>query len=386
MPFEIPSSWEWVRLGTVYSHNTGKALNAKNKAGKLHDYITTSNLYWNRFVLDEVRQMLFTEAEIDKCLAKKGDLLVCEGGDIGRAAIWNYDYNICIQNHIHRLRGIVPLCQKFYYYIFYFYKHTNRIGGKGTAIQGLSSTAIDSLLIPLPPLAEQQRIVEEIERWFAVIDDLEANKQDLQAAIKQVRAKVLDLAIHGKLVPQDPNDEPATALLRRIAPNASPCDTSHYENVPQGWAVCRLEDIVKYEQPSQYIVESTSYKEEYKTPVLTAGKSFILGYTDETQGIYDKLPAIIFDDFTTDSHLVDFPFKVKSSAMKILQVNKEININYVAYFMSITRLIGDTHKRYWISEYSKIQIPIPPLAEQQRIVAKKESIFEILNSIEDSIC
>ena len=151
--------------------------------------------------------------------------------------------------------------------------------------------------------------------------------------------------------------------------------------MPQGWSVCRLEDIIEYVQPTQYIVGSTNYCDEYNTPVLTAGKSFILGYTSETEGIYNMLPAIIFDDFTTDSRLVDFPFKVKSSAMKILQVNKEINIHYVAYFMAITRLVGDTHKRYWISEYSKIPIPLPPFNEQKRIVQTIQGIEKQLQTI-----
>lgn len=151
--------------------------------------------------------------------------------------------------------------------------------------------------------------------------------------------------------------------------------------MPNGWTICRLEDIIDYEQPAQYIVESTDYSDEYKTPVLTAGKSFILGYTSETTGIYNKLPTIIFDDFTTDSRFVDFPFKVKSSAMKILQVSEEINIHYVAYFMSITRLVGDTHKRYWISEYSKISIPLPPINEQDRIVQTIIEIEEQLHTI-----
>ena len=151
--------------------------------------------------------------------------------------------------------------------------------------------------------------------------------------------------------------------------------------MPDGWAICLLEDIVNYEQPTQYIVESTDYDDEYKTPVLTAGKSFILGYTNESNGIYNNLPTIIFDDFTTDSRLVNFPFKVKSSAMKILQVDKDISIQYIAYFMSITRLAGNTHKRYWISEYSKIPIPIPPKEEQDRIV---QIISEIENKL-DSI-
>jgi len=151
--------------------------------------------------------------------------------------------------------------------------------------------------------------------------------------------------------------------------------------LPKNWSVCLLEDIVDYEQPTQYIVQSTNYSDNYKTPVLTAGKSFILGYTNETTGIYDQLPTIIFDDFTTDSRFVDFPFKVKSSAMKILQINREFNIRYVAYFMSITQLVGDTHKRYWISEYSKIPIPIPPKQEQDRIVKKIAEIEDRLNKI-----
>lgn len=159
----------------------------------------------------------------------------------------------------------------------------------------------------------------------------------------------------------------------------------HYQNLPSGWAICRLEDIVSYEQPTQYIVKSTNYADSYETPVLTAGKSFVIGYTDETAGIYTSLPCIIFDDFTTDSKFVDFPFKVKSSAMKILQVVEDINIEYVSMFMSITRLIGDTHKRYWISEYSKLEIPIPPVEEQKRIVDTVRLIFNKLDSISDSL-
>lgn len=151
--------------------------------------------------------------------------------------------------------------------------------------------------------------------------------------------------------------------------------------MPNGWCVCRLEDILDYEQPQFYIVNSTDYSNEYETPVLTAGKSFIIGYTNEVTGICNKLPVIIFDDFTTDSKLVDFPFKVKSSAMKILRVKGEVNINYVALFMSITRLIGDTHKRYWISEYSKLPIPIPPYQEQERIVENIDVLFNELDRI-----
>ena len=159
----------------------------------------------------------------------------------------------------------------------------------------------------------------------------------------------------------------------------------HYQNLPKGWAICRLEDIVDYEQPTAYIVNSTSYNDTYPIPVLTAGKSFIIGHTNEVEGIYSNLPCIIFDDFTTDSKLVEFSFKVKSSAMKILQVKKGIEIDFVAMFMSITRLIGDTHKRYWISEYSKLVIPVPPHAEQKRIIDAAYKAFTKLDTIMESL-
>jgi len=163
VPFEIPDSWCWCRLGTIFQHNTGKALNSSNHQGTKMQYITTSNLYWDRFELDKLKEMLFTESEVEKCTVRKGDLLVCEGGDIGRAAIWNYDYPIRIQNHIHRLRSYAPVEIYFFYYVFYLYKRAGLIGGKGIGIQGLSSNAIDQLFIPLPPLEEQKRIVAKIE-------------------------------------------------------------------------------------------------------------------------------------------------------------------------------------------------------------------------------
>ena len=166
IPFDIPGTWEWCRLGTLFSHCTGKALNASNLKGQLMTYITTSNLYWDRFELDNLKRMRFTDEEIEKCTATFGDLLVCEGGDIGRAAIWNYPYDIRIQNHIHKLRAYKQLCTKFFFWVFYFYKATGRIGGKGIGIQGLSSKALDNILIPLPPLKEQQCIVAQIEKLF----------------------------------------------------------------------------------------------------------------------------------------------------------------------------------------------------------------------------
>ena len=136
-----------------------------------------------------------------------------------------------------------------------------------------------------------------------------------------------------------------------------------------------LGEVLEYEQPTNYIVESTNYKNEYKTPVLTAGKSFLLGYTNEENGIFPakNLPVIIFDDFTTATKFVDFPFKVKSSAMKILKAKDNVNISYAFYMMQKINFDASQHKRYWISQYSKIRIPLPPLEVQEQIVAEIEA-------------
>ena len=164
--FDLPNKWQWCRIGTIFMHNNGKQLNKGNSKGKLMKYITTSNLYWDGFVLDNLKEMPFEKNEIDRCMAVKGDLLVCEGGDIGRSCIWNYDFPIMLQNHIHKLRSYIPLCTKFFYYIFNLYNLTRLIGGKGIGIQGFSSKALHNTLVPLPPQKEQYRIVTQIEKLF----------------------------------------------------------------------------------------------------------------------------------------------------------------------------------------------------------------------------
>lgn len=141
-----------------------------------------------------------------------------------------------------------------------------------------------------------------------------------------------------------------------------------------------LGQLLTYEQPTPYIVSSTKYSDKYKTPVLTAGKSFIIGYTDEETGIYDRLPVIIFDDFTTSSKYVNFNFKVKSSAMKILTANTELVLpKYIFYRMQIINIDHSTHKRYWIQHYSKLKIQIPAVSVQEKIVQKIEELFSELD-------
>lgn len=390
-PYLLPNGWEWckfqdcmdVRDGT---HDTPKYIE--------HGYplITSKDFKNGKFDFSKTKYISSTDYQniIKRSKVEVGDILYSMiGGNIGsmiQIRQENY-FDMAIKNVA--LFKPYPKQSISTEYIAFFLESKIReyqsiaIGGAQPFV-GLD--VFRNTLVPLPPLAEQKRIVAEIERCFALIDQIEQSQSDLQTVIKQTQSKILDLAIHGKLVPQDPNDEPASELLKRINPKAEiTCDNGHYPQLPDGWCKCRLEDIVEYEQPQAYIVNSTDYDDRYLTPVLTAGKSFVIGYTNETEGIYQNTPCIIFDDFTTDSKLVDFPFKVKSSAMKILKVADDIEIEYVAMFMNITRLIGDTHKRYWISEYSKLCIPIPPKEEQKRIINAANAMFEKLDAIMESL-
>lgn len=380
VPFEIPENWCWTTLGEVGKWQSGATPSRLCKeyyggdipwlkTGDLNDgYITDIPEYITQKALKETSVKLNPAGSV---------LIAMYGATIGKVGILTFPATTnqaccaCVEYE--------ATDQQYLFYFLLSHKENFIRQGGGGAQPNISKEKIVETLLPLPPFNEQKRIVNEVEKWFSIIDKIESGTIELESYVKQTKSKILDLAISGKLVPQDPGDEPAIELLKRINPDFQSCDNSHYGNLPQGWAVCRLEDILDYEQPQAYIVNSTDYSDEYETPVLTAGKSFIIGYTNETNGICDRLPVIIFDDFTTDSKLVDFPFKVKSSAMKILRTKGEININYIAYYMSITRLIGDTHKRYWISEYSKLLIPIPPYQEQLRIVETVETIFnEIL--------
>lgn len=159
-----------------------------------------------------------------------------------------------------------------------------------------------------------------------------------------------------------------------------------YNKPPKNWKRVTLGELLDYERPDKYIVSSEDYSDSYKTPVLTAGKTFILGYTNDTEGIYKNLPVIIFDDFTTESKYVDFDFKVKSSAMKILKAENNITLKYLYYLMQTLSFNHDTHKRYWISEYSKLKIDIPDkIEEQQEIVQVLDTMSNIIRLREECI-
>ena len=302
------------------------------------------------------------------------------------------------------------------HYILWNLKTNNFIADGVNAFSGavgqkrIGREFIANYLLAIPPRVQQDMIVKTIDDAFAAITEIEKSSATIDSVKALLKSKILELAIQGKLVPQDENDESANVLLERIRTERKAKlgkkyvesyifkgdDNCYYENndgkvaivneflpfdLPDGWTYVRLENVLNYEQPTEYIVESTDYRSEYKTPVLTAGKSFIIGYTNETVGIKSELPVIIFDDFTTDSKYVDFPFKVKSSAMKILTADKLlIDTKYAYYVMQTVECDHETHKRYWISEYGRTIIGLPPLNEQLKIVNQIEYLFSLLDN------
>ena len=223
--FEIPDNWIWAYVGDLFMHNTGKAMNSSvkkiNKTGSIRKFITTSNVYWNKLELTNLKEMFFSDDELERCTITTGDILICEGGAYyGRTAIWNKDYDICFQNHVHRLRKYKNLINMFFYYIFYFYRNNGLMQSKGTAMPGLSSVVLHNTVIPLPPLAEQKRIVARLEEILPQVDEYEKAYNGLQELNKKfpdnLKNSLLQMAIEGKLVEQRAEDGNARDLLKEI--------------------------------------------------------------------------------------------------------------------------------------------------------------------------
>lgn len=422
VPFDIPDSWEWVRLGELFQHNTGKALNASNRTGQLKQYITTSNLYWDRFELDNLKEMHFSDSEVEKCTVVKGDLLVCEGGDIGRAAIWSYDYPMCIQNHIHRLRAYLPLCTRFFYYLFDLYKHAGWIGGKGIGIQGLSSNAIHSLLFPFPPLAEQYRIVDAFDTMQPYTDSyaiVESSLDKLNSTFpERLKKSILQEAVQGKLVPQDPSDEPAEALLERIRAEKQRLikegkikkdkhesvifrrDNSHYEKldgverciddelpfeIPQNWCWVRFGTAL-VNRDAERIPLSVSQRERLEKKYDYYGASGVIDKVDRY--IFDKPLLLIGEDganLLLRSKPIAFiafgQYWVNNHA-HVIDAVAGVDLRYIALFINATNLApyvtGTAQPKMNQEKLNSILVPLPPTAEQRRIVSAFEEIAAII--------
>ena len=436
VPFDIPDSWEWVRLGELFQHNTGKALNASNRTGQLKQYITTSNLYWDRFELDNLKEMHFSESEVEKCTVIKGDLLVCEGGDIGRAAIWPYDYPMCIQNHIHRLRAYLPLCTRFFYYLFDLYKHAGWIGGKGIGIQGLSSNAIHSLLFPFPPLAEQYRIADAIDTIQPYTDSyasVESSLDKLNSTFpERLKKSILQEAVQGKLVHQDQSDEPAEALLERIRAEKQRLikegkikkdkhesvifrrDNSHYEKrgskevciddevpfeIPSGWSWARLgtcldvrdgtHDTPRYVSEGVPLVTSKNLSNgriDFSTAKLISKQDSDAINQRSKVDSGDIMYAMIGSIGNPVLYRGTDEFSIKNMAL-FKCVPDGMYMEYVYWFLVLAQedmkkaASGGVQAFVSLGYLRNYLIPVPPIAEQKRICNAIEQVLPLLAAL-----
>ena len=379
-------------MGEIFLHNTGKALNASDREGRKLSYITTSNLYWDRFELSSLKEMLFTENEIDKCSAKKGDLLVCEGGDIGRSAIWEHDYEIRIQNHIHRLRGLGHISHRLFMYWFMYMKNAGLIGGKGIGLMGLSSGELDKLEVPLPPLKKQAYIVDILDGLFSAIQKLDNDFLLLTKDIDSAKSKVIDLAIHGKLVPQNPSDEPAIELLKRIYPAFKPSDNLHYgEGLPNGWAELPLYAICEILDSRRKPINSKDREKRVEIAKILYpyyGATGQVGLIDNyvLDGDYLLLGedgAPFLNRYEKKAYFVSGKIWVNNHA-HILK--PRINLSYMMYYLNAIQyrpyVTGTTRLKLTQEVMRNIPVLVPPLAEQERIISKIEELFRVIDKIQ----
>ena len=331
--------------------------------------------------------MFFTNNELEKCTVTKGDLLVCEGGDVGRSAIWNYEYPICIQNHLHRLRSWLPVCTEYFFYSLMYNKFKNLIKGKGIGLMSLSSNDLHNIPINLPPVNEQKRIVAEINRWFDLFKSIENNTDNLNTLIKTTKSKVLDIAIHGKLVPQDPTDEPATELLKRINPNAEiTSDNGHYQKLPEGWVItpmqtlCALVDGEKQNSIERINLDVKYLRGEREAKVLTSGK-----YTAANT-------LLILVDGENSGEVFRAPVDgYQGSTFKQLSIHEEMYTDYVLQVINLHRKtlrenkVGSAIPHLNKKLFKTINVPIPPYEEQKRIVNAINQTFTILDTIMENL-
>jgi type I restriction enzyme S subunit len=406
-PFKIPENWMWVHLGDLFDHNTGKALNSTNQEGNLYDYITTSNVYWDHFELKGLKQMRFTDNELDKCTVTKGDLLICEGGDIGRSAIWPYDFDMRIQNHLHRLRKLLPsLNTKFYYFIMWFYKQNNMISGRGIGLQGFSSRRVHSLVVPLPPLAEQKRIVEIIEQFEPLLNQIDDAQSRYSEDTEILKQKILDLAVRGKLVPQDPSDEPASVLLEKIAEEKKRLikegkikkqkklppiteDEIPFE-IPESWEWVRLGNVIDLLSGVDF--KRSEYSDVSGKTVYITGASCLSDngviqqrWTDTPKKIAYKGDLLLVCKGSGYGKTAFCDVDKAHIARQIMAI-KEIaflDLHYVRCFMqykmtSIKKSGQGIIPGIDRSTVLNMVMPFPPLNEQKRIVARLDELYGIL--------
>ena len=436
VPFEIPKGWEWTRIGNIFNHTSGKQQSSSNKGGGTpQKFITTSNLYWGHFILDNVKVMNFTDEEIKTCSATKGDLLVCEGGaGYGRSAIWNEDYDICLQNHVHRLRPCVSGICEYVYHFIYLLKESNNLASVGTAMPGLSANRLKGLLLPFPPLSEQRRIVAKLAELLPQIEkynNVQNKLDELNTTIKDcLKKSILQEAIQGKLVPQLAEEGRAQELLEQIKAEKRKLvkegklkksalsdsvifrgdDNKYYEQI--GKKCLDITEQIPFEIPNSWTWARMGQVGDWgagSTPQrgnqdYYGGNILWLKTGELNNGIvYDteeKITQRAFQDCSLRMNKIgDVLIAMYGATIgKLAIVGKELTTNqaccgctpyvvfnwYLFYFLMASRDTfikkGEGGAQPNISRVKLVEhlIPLPPLREQKRIVQKIEQLMQLL--------
>ena len=387
VPFEVPEGWMWTTLGVIGTWQSGGTPSRSNKSyyGGNIPWLKTGDL--NDGYITHIPEFITEEAVVNSSakLNPVGSVLIAMyGATIGKLGILTFPATTnqaccaCIEYD-----AIDPM------FLFYFLlsQRTAFIAkGGGGAQPNISKEIIVKTYIPLPPFLEQQRIVAEIERWFSLIDIIENGKNDLQNIIKQTKNKILDLAIHGKLVSQDPNDDPAIELLKRINPGFTPCDNGHYTQLPEGWTVapmqvlCSLVDGDKQNGIERTNLDVKYLRGERDAKTLTSGKyvtanSLLILVDGENSGEVFRTPI--------DGY--------QGSTFKQLLINENMNEEYVLQIINLHRKVlreskvGSAIPHLNKKLFKAIEVPIPSYKEQQRIVMAINIAFKQLDLITESL-
>ncbi|MDY4226927.1 MAG: restriction endonuclease subunit S [Bacteroides uniformis] len=391
-PYLLPKGWEWCKLEDIVSFGGGKTPSMDNKEywdnGK-HLWVTSKDMKYSHITNS---LMKITDKALEgMTLYEKGTLLV-----VTRSGILRHTLPLSILEKPatvnQDLKTISPHIQELSEYLYVIIKANEHIILKeyhkdGTTVDSIDFDKFRCLPIPLAPIAEQKRIIAETKHWFSLIDQIEQGKADFQTTIKQTKNKILDLAIHGKLVPQDPNDEPAIELLKRINPKAEiTCDNGHYTQLPDGWTVapmqilCSLIDGDKQNGIERINLDVKYLRGERDAKTLTSGKyvaakSLLILVDGENSGEVFRTPI--------DGY--------QGSTFKQLFINKNINAEYVLQVINLHRKIlrenkvGSAIPHLNKKLFKAIEVPIPPYDEQKRIVEAVNLAFKQLDVITESL-
>jgi type I restriction enzyme S subunit len=390
VPFEVPNNWIWTTIGGLCSKiGSGSTPKGSNYSSEGVLFFRSQNVYNDGIVLDDIK---YISDEVHQSMigteVLPNDLLLnITGGSLGRCAIVPNEINKGnVSQHICILRPITISSNYFHALILStFFSKSMKITGSGR--EGLPKYNLEQMMFPLPPLAEQKRIVSEIERWFSLIDIIEKDKQDLHTIIKQAKSKILDLAIHGKLVPQAPNEEPASELLKRINSKTEiTCDNAHYTQLPKGWSVahmqilCSLIDGNKQNDIERINLDVKYLRGERDPKTLTSGKfipanSLLILVDGENSGEVFRTPVEGY----------------QGSTFKRLIINENISTEYLLQVINLHRKIlrenkvGSAIPHLNKKLFKAIEVPIPPYNEQKRIVEAVNSAFKQLDVITESL-